>query len=289
MTRKIEFPDTDNLVRRYQSGESLYKLATEKGVTDKVIGRIMREAGVLEDRTGDRVDLPIDDIVSRYLAGESEKSIADSLGVNRWTIRRRLLKANVSIRGRSEAELLKWSLMSDDQRREQVTPAHRAMRGRTVPHDQQVRMAQGRERTKSHAVASEYHLADLLRERDFAVTLQKAVDIYNLDIAIDSPPVAVEIFGGHWHAVGDHERRFFERTKYLLDNGWNVVIVWVDGRRYPLGVACADYIATFAQQARRHISDRGQYRVILGDGQSAPATSSYFNSLADIERLRGGR
>ncbi|CUS06442.1 protein of unknown function (plasmid) [Candidatus Promineifilum breve] len=288
MTAKAEFPDTDNLIRRYQSGESLYKLASEKGVTPKVIARIMREAGVLESRQGLRIDLDIESIIAHYLAGESEKAISDSLGVNRWTIRRRLQAAGIEPRGRSEAELLKWSQMTAEQKRQQVAPAHDAVRGVPVPHARKVKIAKGKERMQGHAVAAERHLAQVLTDRGLTVTLQRAVDKYNIDIAIDSPPVAVEIFGGGWHSSGDHARRFFERTKYFLDCGWNVVIVWVDGRRYPVGVGCADYVAAFVQELGGDISGRGQYRVILGDGQDAPATDSYFNSLAVIERLRGG-
>ncbi len=288
MATKIEFPDTDDLIRRYQSGESVYKLATEKGVTDKVIVRVLRTAGVYEDRTGDRVVLGDSDIVARYLAGESEKAIADATGVNRWTIRRRLLRSNVPIRGRSEAEALKWSFMSEQERQQQVSAAHDAVRGVPVPYSRKIKAAKGRERSQSHAVATEKILAKMLAERGLPSVLQKAVDIYNIDIAIDIPPIAVEIFGGNWHASGDHAVRFFERTKYFLDSGWNMVIVWVDGRRYPVGIECADYIAAFAQELGRNIPARRQYRVILGNGQDAPTTDSYFNSPAVIERLSCG-
>ena len=145
MPAKHEFPDTDDLIRRYQAGESVAKLAREKGVTHKVIARILDNAGVYERGRTNRKPLDADTIVSRYLAGESEKAIADSMDVRRDAIRRRLLKAGVTPRGRSEAELLKWSLITDDQRRQQVSAAHLAMRGRTVPHTQQVNMARGRE------------------------------------------------------------------------------------------------------------------------------------------------
>lgn len=286
MSRIIKYPDPDDLIRRYVAGESIRKLAGEQGVSKHAIVGFMRRSGVLQDRSEFRLPLDNDAIVARYLAGESENVIANDLGVNRWTIRRRLLSAGVEPRNRSEAETLKWSQMTPKQRAAQVAAANDASRGRTPPRDRQIKQAQGRERTKAHAVAAEYELADLLRDRGYPSALQKAVDVYNIDIAIDSPPIAVEIFGGHWHASGDHERRFFKRTKYFLDSGWNIVIVWVDGRRYPVGVACAEYIVAFAQQLGRDIPARSQYRVIFGDGQDAPTADSYFNSPAVIERLR---
>lgn len=288
MTRKHEFPDADDLIRRYQAGESIKELAREKGVSSKVIVRIVREADAFQDRSVFRLRLDTDDIARRYLAGESEKAIADSLGVARGPIRRRLLASGIQPRGRSEAELLKWSQMSSDARAAQVSAAHQASRGRTISYVEKLRQAEGKERTKSQVVAAERVLADLLAERGIPSTLQRAVDIYNVDVAIDTPPIAVEIYGGMWHNSGHHKRRFFERTKYLLDSGWSVVIIWVDGRRYPLGVGSADYVIALAQELGRNVSVGSQYRVILGDGQDAPITNYYLNRPSVIERLRGG-
>jgi len=289
VSRKIEFPDPDDLIRRYISGESINKLAREQGVSQGAIARFMRRAGVFQDRSVNRLPLDTETIVSRYLSGESEKAIADSLGVTRPPIRRRLLAAGIQPRGRSEAELLKWSQMSPMDRTLQVAAAHEATRGRTLSHDEKLRQAKGKERTQAHAVVAEFHLISLLAERGISATCQRAIGIYNIDVTIDHPPIAVEIFGGHWHAAGDHKRRFFKRTEQLLNSGWSVVIIWVDGRRYPVSAGCANYIVALAQELGRNIPTWSQYRVILGDGQDAPTSDSYFNSRAIVERFRGGR
>src|SRR5262249_28785268 len=64
--------DFPNLIKLYESGKSRAELKRHFGVTDKVIRRLLIEAG-----TGLRDDhklsgLPIDEITCRYEAGESE-------------------------------------------------------------------------------------------------------------------------------------------------------------------------------------------------------------------------
>lgn len=289
MSGVVKLSDPDNLIRRYVAGESVHKLAREQGVSQGTISRLMKKAGVFQDRSEFRIPLDSAAIAERYLAGESEKAIAVSLGVSRLAIRRRLLSFGIQPRGRSEAELLKWSQMAPDARAQQVAAAHDAARGRTVSYDQQLSMARGKERTQSQVVTTERQLAEMLAARGYPTTLQKAVDIYNIDVAIDIPPIAVEIYGGMWHNTGNHKRRFFERTKHLLDSDWSVVIIWVDGRRYPLGIGSAEYVVALAQELGRNPTAGSQYRVILGNGQDAPITNYYLNHPAVIERLRGSR
>ena len=55
-----------------------------------------------------------DDLVQKYLTGTSEKKLADECGVSRSAIRRVLKAVGVQPRGRSEAELTKWSVLKQD-------------------------------------------------------------------------------------------------------------------------------------------------------------------------------
>jgi len=233
-----------------------------------------------------KIEIPnVNDIVSRYVAGESENKLALEIGVSRQVVRNALIKSGVHIRNQSESETIKWAGMSDAQRAEQVRAAHIAGKGRVVSIVERVARAIANQFRTDNISIAETILTAHLTSRGIVAIQQKAVHIYNIDISIEKPRVAVEIFGGGWHSSGDHAARFFERTKYLLDNGWNVIIVWVDGLKYPLDVACADYIITAMKEFSRNKSERGQYRVILGNGQLAPACKSKFNSPADVERL----
>jgi len=192
-------------------------------------------------------------------------------------------------RGQSEAERAKWDRMTPEQRAAQTVAANEAARGRKHTWAERRKTALTRQRSGIGIVPVETMLAKKLRRAGLDVTQQLAVGIYNVDVAIHEPRVAVEIFGGHWHAYGRHKRRFLKRTEYLLDQGWSVLIIWVDGRRYPFSKRGGDYVIAFADELRRNPPARSQYRVILGDGQIAPATKTNFNDGATIERLGGGR
>ncbi len=230
----------------------------------------------------------LDDLLRRYQAGESEKKLAAEAGINRWGFRDRLIKAGIAPRGRSAGMKARWSNATEVERNAMLVPAHAAVRGTTISDDIKARQAAGKQRALSHVSPLDIMLLNDLKSAGLTVTPQKAIHIYNIDMAVESPPVAVELFGGGWHTSGGHGLTFHKRTKYLLDSGWNVVIVWIDKRRYPLGVGCVEYIVALAKSLCLNPPDRSQYRVILGDGNLAPIAESYFNTPADIQRLCGG-
>lgn len=283
MARKIELDNLDNLIERYLAGETIKELARECGVNTKIVWNRIKEAGV--PIRGRRLPVP-DDLIARYLSGVSEKQLATDTGLSRSVIRRRLIEAGIQPRDGSASMKLRWASSTLAERANMVRAAHKAVLGSTQTVDQLQRRAVGKERTAAHATPAEGALARSLRRRGFSVTQQKAVHIYNVDIAVHEPTIAVEIFGGNFHATGRHGARFFKRTKYLLDHGWSVVIIWVDGRRYPLSVvACGDYLLTLANELRANPSPVGQYRVILGNAETAPVAEMYFNTPSAIERL----
>ena len=234
-----------------------------------------------------RIEVPnLDNLLNRYVAGESENKLAREAGVGRGVFRRRLLWAGIKPRGRSEAELMKWSRMSPERRAAQVATAHEAVRGSKQTWEHRCKGAITRERNISGATIVEDILDNSLRLRGLSVTQQKAVGIYNIDVAIHEPRIAVEVYGGNWHSTGTHRRRHFKRCKYLLDCGWNVLVIRVDARNHPLGLGAYNYIIAFADELRSNPPVRCQYRVIFGDGSPVSSTArSYLNSPAVIEAL----
>lgn len=234
------------------------------------------------------IEIPnLDNLIKRYIAGESENKLSSEAGINRTTFRRNLLVAGVTPRNQSQSEALKWASMTAEQRKRQVSAAHAAAKGRKCTVAERIARSKTVELRQLHISPVEIELAKRLRDTGLDISTQKSVYMYNVDIAINTPPIAVEIYGGGFHASGNHAARHHKRTKKLLDLGWSVLIVWIDARRYPLSVGCDNYIISFIDELRRNPSPRGQYRVILGNGQPAPAASNYFNAPADIKRLSG--
>lgn len=225
--------------------------------------------------------------IERYISGVSVNKLSCEAGVSRSVIGRLLTENGVALRTQSESERVKWDRMSSEQRRRQVKAANIAVRGKTKTRGAKIRQALGKEKYLTNVSPVESVLADRLTG-SFSTTQQKAIGFYNVDIAVNIPTVAVEIFGGGWHSYGRHKNRFAKRTKYILDSGWHMLIVWVDGRRYPLGETGISKIVSFVDEAGRLPSGIRQYGVILGNGDPAPVSDRYFNSRPIIEGFGSG-
>lgn len=232
------------------------------------------------------VEIPnLSDLLDRYKAGETEQKLAREAGVSRPTLRARIVAAGITPRTISDTMRDRWSRASESDRKSMIESAHAAVKGRVVPVAEKEARARTRQVNCSNASLVEFDLRNMLLKLGFDSTPQRAVGTYNVDVAIERPAIAVELFGGGWHSVGRHRERFEERTKYLLDLNWSVIVVWLDARRHPLGVRCANHIADVANHLSRHPTERGQYRVILGNGNPAPVAESNLNTESVVSGL----
>jgi G:T-mismatch repair DNA endonuclease (very short patch repair protein) len=227
----------------------------------------------------------LSDLLARYLSGEPEHKLAREAGVNRWTMRRRIISAGIKPRNISDSMFIRWDRATESDKAAMLTNAHIAMRGRVVSDSEKILRAQTIQNVCSRSSWYETQLSDWLKEMGIMITRQRAVHIYNLDIAINEFPIAIEIFGGGWHAYGAHRTMFFKRSKYLFDHGWSLIIVWIDNIRHPLVINCANEIVKYINIFRQNPPAISEYRVILGNGYSAPIRNTYFNTPTIIETL----
>lgn len=128
MPAKREVPDASDLVALYQSGAAMRQLLKERGISDCMFSRLLRDHGVERRSPQDAYRIkrgrPMENarwspedpasLVSRYVGGESLKAISDNLGTSRQAIGDWLKRHGVTLRGKSEAETLKWSVMKED-------------------------------------------------------------------------------------------------------------------------------------------------------------------------------
>ena len=254
--------DTNDLIEAYESGMSTREIAEKFPISKPAVNARLNRAGVtMRDRgSGNRMDLPVAEIGERYSRGGSENALAAHMGVSRTAIRRCLRESGVHIRNQSESERLKWSQMTAAERRAQTKPAHDASRGRTKTAAELHAAARTRQRGATHVSDQELLLAAMLRDRGLVPIHQKAVGPYNCDLAIGR--VAVEVFGGKWHFHGDHARRAPKRFRYILDRGWDVIVVWYDAGIGEMTPATAEYVASFIERSERDPSPIREYRVI---------------------------
>lgn len=204
-----------------------------------------------------------DHVVELYRSGQSQNQIAAAIGIHQTTVSN-LLKRRGERISRSEAETRKWATMTDAQRAAQVAPAHRAVVGMKRTDADLSARAVGKQRTQAHATDDERLMAAWMAERSIDTVLQCAIGKYNVDVAAE--PVAVELFGGGWHAHGAHRAGLPKRVAHIADAGWNQMIVWTH-RVHPLGPEVADELVAYVQRSRSDPTFRRQYRVIWGDGK----------------------
>lgn len=215
--------------------------------------------------SGIRHTLDVDDLVRRYLSGESEKAIADDLGVGRPTIRRRLLAAGITPRGRGEAMSVRMANTSPDERKRLASAANTARRGSKASADELARKAVTAERTLQKIRNGEIGLAALLSTRGVRPDLQKACGPYNIDIAL--APIAVEVHVSTTHPMRSARQR--ERVVYLADRGWRTLYVWLRPGT-EASDAAADEVIAHVERAQADPASVREYRVIRGTGEDAP-------------------
>lgn len=258
MPRPLDPAQLDHAIELYLAGEPLQKIQSTAGVSVTRLQLERTARGIPPRKT---LALPAEEIIAAYKRGASEYALSMQYGVSRGPIRRILATGGVEIRGMSEAGIVRNEQMSMSERQRQTAAANRAARRRRSPQIQKLRHALTHEALGDSESTGEQMLFDMLIDRGLQPIKQRAIGVYNVDLAL--PPVAVEILGGGWHSMKSVHA---ERTPYILDEGWHLLMVWDYEGRSALGPGAADYIVTFLNEIRRNPPATSQYRVVCGNG-----------------------
>jgi very-short-patch-repair endonuclease len=222
------------------------------------------------------------EIIAAYQDGASELGLSRQYGVSRGTISKRLLAAGIPRRGTSQAGIVRASKMTPEQRKAQAASANRAARMRSIPTIQKYRHALHVETHPVNQGSGEHLLRKFLQERGISAMPQRAIGPYNVDLAVT--PVAMEVLGGGWHSM---KTTHAERTPYILDQGWHLVMVWDYEGRSALGPKSADYLVSFLEEVRGNPPGTCQYRVISGQGEVLAACGREDNEFPLVPPPRG--
>lgn len=103
--------------------------------------------------------------------------------------------------------------------------AHEAVRGMTRDRDEKIRRAITHQEYQRLS-KNEITVAEIFKQFSIEVTCQLAVDIYNIDIAIPSLMLAIEINGGNWHTAKRKAAADQKKRQYLESHGWHVIYLW---------------------------------------------------------------
>lgn len=222
-----------------------------------------------------KINLPIDEICKRYQSGESEQSIALSFNVSRPVVWRHLKEAGIQRRTIAEVCRNTIANRTPEQHSAYAKAAHDAVRGMKRTDEEKCQRAKTRQERQFNVSANELIIQRWLADRGFEAIPQCAVGPYNIDLAVDH--VAIEIFGGAWHGYGKHLEGAAKRRYYLVSQGWSLIIIWIDRRKWPLTPTVVDRIEAFIQQAQHPT-----IQVINGKGEEYPIGHFYYNKALGL-------
>jgi very-short-patch-repair endonuclease len=293
----------DKAIELYESSDLGYQfIANDLNVSKRLLLARLTERGTLRGQQASNNlamqrgqatrlaarNFPEDFICAAYADGASENELAKMHECSRLIIKKILERHGIPRRDNADANRLMMADRTPEENARNAQAAHDASRGSVKTWEQRCESAKKRHGAVP-ALATELLYAAWLRLHGLKVVHQHAVGPYNCDLTIPAVGVAVEIFGGNWHGTGKHAGMFAERAQYILDQGWLLVVVWVDQAKKRLAEASADYIVSLVEQAGRDPSLRGQYRVIWGDGEVVPTEGRQLDELAAVPAHRGGR
>ena len=208
----------------------------------------------------------LDDLIKLYSSGMSMKQLSLKTGIQRNTLRRHFVSVGIDIRGRPEAERLKWSGLKAEGRDaivRQCGAAWKARRGNRDPLSRRMARAKTRYLRLTHVGAFEDEIAIRLRKRGLDVRQQFPHGPYNLDIALHRDRIAVEITKSTNLPMSPKLRK---RTKSLFDGGWFLIQILVPRPPFD-GRAVTDQIISIHESLGGLKSRPRKYWVIRGDGQ----------------------
>lgn len=271
MTRKISDPDLDHAERLYAAGKSFDEIATIIGrSSDGVRHALKTRRGVIARPPHHRMAghnrlEPPPDLLDAYESGESVLAMSKRYGISRTPILRWLREAGLTPRDAREAGLIHMATLTPAERKARAAHAHEAIRGKPQPAEWREAIAKGRERVQYGGRTSPGTdtLCTMLDKAAVPHTREKAVGGYNVDIALDLSPVAVEVLGGNWHGSKEIHAR---RTPYILNEGWHLLFIW-DTQTCKIGMGAFEYLMSYADLASSDPAAGSEYRVIRGDGQ----------------------
>ena len=239
MTRVKLAAHLNDIIRRHRNGESAASLARDFGVSTTTVTTALERVGVRRKPIrGEPITLTSDvrdKVLNLFAEGMQPIAIAEAMGHSKSTVYQILKHGKAKLRGHVDSF---------------VSPESVAAISRTVEANAEI-----------HVWPAEEKVAEMLTERGFDPVHQMSIEIGNVDLAIPSCSVAVEVCArgcySKYMASGWFERRIRELGK----RGWHSYFILArDAETITLdGV---DDLCLWADFLRRQPTARRQYRVV---------------------------
>lgn len=273
--------DQNRLVEMYMAGLPIPQIMKEFNASQAWVFSNCRKLGI--KRRKFVYEVIGQKAVDLYLSGVSENEVANRLGVGRTAIRIALVKAGVAIRNQSESEKLKWSQMTEAQRKKQVEKANQSIRSKPKEFhwESSVKQAITKQRSLAKVGSLEKEFGLAFADLGKPCIPQLAFDVYNIDLAIGRSAIEIHVNPSH-----PHTHKFYrKRIEYLLKGGWNVFYIKIANK--VLLHRAAEKISQMIDLIEANKSTVRHYGVIRGSGELIASGSLNGDHLACVEASKG--
>ncbi|MCS3667432.1 transposase-like protein [Salinibacter ruber] len=254
--------DSERIAKLYKSGMTIAEVADEIGCSTATVHKHLKQLSIETDTRGGSEPIQVNDqkVIDMYRSGDSVQKIADAHDVSRTPINRILDNNNVSRRSASEANEIRFSNMSQSERSKLTNPANRALRNKSDQWKTSVsrKQAISKQKTLNKIGKGEWETAAFFAKHDITPVMQKALGVYNLDVAVGSVGVEVHNAKGHPHT------EYRSRIQSVLESGWHIFYIKI--RFEPLQELALMKAMEFFNAARQDPQIPRQYRLIDGSG-----------------------
>lgn len=221
MPTKASISDLDNAIAEILDGGFPSKVAKRHHASILTICKRAKSRGISLPVFQKKNTLP-PEVIDKYIEGQSVLSLSKQYGVSRTKIARFLLMNNIDCRNGSEANYVRMSKMTSEERHSLVEKAHNARRGTTESEAVLIQKAIHKQSLSCFFGPGENKFYEALCSAGFKPVRQKAVNIYNIDFAIGS--VAVELTIGTVKYQGRATNEL-KRIKKCTDLGYRFFLI----------------------------------------------------------------
>jgi very-short-patch-repair endonuclease len=174
------------------------------------------------------------------------KAISKRTQINRTQIYQALAHFNLHRPAYNHSTRMKeWYRHQPPEKGKQLTrKANLAARGSRKSREYLLKRAAHNQQSKE-PTEGEALVIQVLLQNNIENIPQLAFDIFNIDVAIPSIKLAIEVNGGNWHTTPSHQEGDAKKRDCLVANGWKVVYLW--GSPHNIEQAAQDLIPSILE------------------------------------------
>lgn len=254
---------TNDIIRMYSDGLNIRQIRNIFKVDYYTVRKILIDSGLFDKFKNSRNRLDQKSIIKSFNSGVSVYAIARKYSVDRNVIYRILRINGIKRRNSSEAQKLRYNKTNIKYRQNLTKNANEAIRNKPKEfhHIISLKQAIAKEKSLSKVGQFELDIIKYLERKGFDPIPQKALTVYNIDIAIGNIAIEIHVNSGNPHNMLYYRKRIIN----ILKSGWDVIYIKITKRG--LNKAGLNQLISLINLTSSYPSKIRKYWMIRGTGE----------------------